>query len=449
MRGAAFLKHGLAGCLMLIGPAIDDAWAQSTAPLPPFDNQPTWTGFYIGAAYGVGVVESQLTSTDSTGIAIDRAAAQGVLASIYGGVDYQILPRAVVGALIEGTWSSLQGFAQGQAPGVSAGLTTQADLSWSALVRAGVLPNPSTLMYLVGGYSGQNIHASGSATAGTNTASFDRNDYFNGWTVGMGFETMLGDGWSSKLEYRFSQFETKTLAGSGFSLQPSMHTIRTGLTYRFGGGADSHDDAPAHDTDWTGIYLGAGGGAAAMRNRLSATFGSASSTVDEGGQSLLGTAFAGYDWQISRRFVVGVMGDFSVAGPQSTSTVSAGGANLQIIETARRSWSALGRVGFLPTRSTMIYTAAGYTGEYITSSANATVGNLAASVSQDDVLNGWTIAPGIETVISGPWTSRLEYRYSQFEQKTIGSTGAAVQPTMQSLWLGLSYKFGPGKSASR
>lgn len=435
----------IAAGLTLFGSVIGSASAQQ--PLPPFDLTSTWTGAYLGAAFGGAMMENGVTSSTIT---VDREAGQGILASIYGGVDYQILPRAVVGALIEATWSNAQGAASAAAPTLSASLTRQADLGWSALVRAGVLPSPSTLLYFMGGYSGQNIHSSGSATANGNAASFDRNDYFNGWTIGTGVETMLGDGWSTKLEYRYSQFETKSVAG--FNVAPALHTVRAGLTYRFGGagGPKSEDAAAATtDTDWTGFYLGVGGGGSATRNRLSATFGNASSTIDEGGQDLLGSAFGGFDWQLGKRAVVGVMGDFTVSGPQSTSTVSAGGANLQITTAAHSSWSALGRVGFLPTPSTLIYAAAGYTAESITTSANASVGNLNAQLWQNDVVGGWTVAPGIETIISGGWSTRLEYRYSQFEQKTINGANATVQPNMQSLWLGLSYKFGTGTNASK
>lgn len=439
---APIVRTGLLGCLIAIGPATGSASAQQS--LPAFDLTPAWTGAYAGAAFGGAMMENQVTSSS---INIDREAGQGILASVYGGVDYQILPRAVVGALVEATWSNTQGIATAAAPTLQASLTRQADLGWSALVRAGVLPSPSTLLYFMGGYSGQNVHSFGSATASGNTASFDRNDYFNGWTVGTGVETMLGDGWSTKLEYRYSQFETKPVAG--FNLAPALHTVRAGLTYRFGGASKTEDTPSATaGTDWTGFYLGVGGGGSATRNRLSATFGNATSTIDEGGQDLLGRVFGGFDWQLDKRAVVGVLGDFAISGPQSTSTVSAGGASLQVTETARSSWSALGRVGFLATPSTLLYAGAGYSGQRITTQASASVGNLNAQIYQDDVVNGWTVAPGIEAIINGAWSTRLEYRYSQFEQKTINGTNATVQPSLQQVWLGVSYKFNPGPNSA-
>jgi opacity protein-like surface antigen len=42
-------------------------------------------------------------------------------------------------------------------------------------------------------------------------------------------------GWTTRLEYRFSQFEQKEVM-SGVTYQPSNHTIRAGISYKFGFG---------------------------------------------------------------------------------------------------------------------------------------------------------------------------------------------------------------------
>jgi opacity protein-like surface antigen len=43
---------------------------------------------------------------------------------------------------------------------------------------------------------------------------------------------MIAGGWSTRLEYRYSQYETRTLL-SGVTIQPSTHTARAGLAYKF------------------------------------------------------------------------------------------------------------------------------------------------------------------------------------------------------------------------
>ena len=63
--------------------------------------------------------------------------------------------------------------------------------------------------------------------------------------------------------------------------------------------------------------------------------------------------------------------------------------------------------------------------------------------SSDTTFNGFTVGPGIETVITGGWTTRLEYRFSQFEQKDL-AVGANMQPSNHTVRAGLSYKFGMG-----
>ncbi|MFI4999080.1 MAG: outer membrane protein [Reyranellales bacterium] len=431
---------------VLLGIAVP-AGAQTTTSLPPYANRPTWTGFYIGAAFGAGAMVDRVdTSVAGAGFTIDGAGGSGVLGSIYGGIDYRILPRAVVGLLAEVSWAGFQSSASAQVLGANAGVTTRADLGWAALARAGVLASPSTLLYLIGGYTGQNFHTDGFAAAGGATANFSNNATLNGWTVGGGLESMLWGGWSGKLEYRYSQFERRLLPGTSIGVQPATQVVRAGLTYHFGGlGAAEADEpaAPPVATNWTGFYAGVAGGGGAGVNRASATFGGASAALDGGGQSLLGSVFGGFDYQFAPQALVGVMGDFTWASLQSTASVFGGGNIATVSARADRTWSAMARLGFLPTPSTLVYAAGGYAGENINATATAAVGGASAFASQDMTVQGWTVGPGIETVVTGGWTTRLEYRYSQFEQKQVLS-GISVQPSSHTIRAGLSYKFGVG-----
>jgi outer membrane immunogenic protein len=444
-----FSYSGFALAAMLTAGSAGQALAQDrqASDLPPFESRSSWTGFYVGAAFGGGVMIDRVSSSNGgVGIANDDGG-QGVLASVYGGYDFQVLPRALVGVLAEGTWSGIQSGASAQVPGGSASISTQPNLGWSALVRAGVLPTPSTLMYLVGGYSGQNFHASGTASAGSTTASFTRDDYFNGWTFGSGLETMLGHGWSAKLEYRFTQFETRNLPGSTLTVAPFEHAIRAGLSYKFGTGTESAgskaDDAiDAARPRWTGAYIGGAGGASAAVTRTTASFGGASSSIDGGGQGVLGSVYGGFDYQIADQAVIGVMGDLSWSNPQSTQSLSGGGASAAVIVSPSMSWSVMGRAGFLPMPSTLIYAAAGYTGENVGTTAIASGGGGTALLQSNDTLNGWTVGPGIETTISGGWSTKLEYRYSQYEMRSILGGGASIQPSTHTIRAGLAYKFG-------
>lgn len=433
----------LLGSLVLAAPV-----SAQTTPIPTKAYGPVWTGFYVGAAFGGGALVNKMNSSaGGASLNLDGLGSSGVLGSIYGGVDYQVLPKAIIGALAEATWSGFQSSASAQVPGAGATANTSAGLGWSVLARAGFLANPSTLLYLVGGYTGQNISTSGTAVAGGAVASFSSNDTVHGWTVGPGFETMLMGGWSAKLEYRYSQFGTTTPSGTAINVTPSTQAVRAGLTYRFGGlGTAATDDSPPSrpvPTNWTGFYGGVAGGGGVAVNNVSTAFGGASTSITGAGQGLLGSVFAGADYQFAPQGLVGLMGDFTWAGLQSTASLSAGGGNATIAAQANRAWSVMARVGYLPTPSTLLYAAGGYAGQNITSTATAFAGGASAFASQDNTFHGWTVGPGVETVVTGGWTTRLEYRYSQFQQQQILS-GVGIQPETHTVRAGLAYKFGVG-----
>jgi opacity protein-like surface antigen len=447
-------RYGLAVVAVFAVVASVPAGAQTQpVSIPAKDFGPVWTGFYVGAAFGAGGAVNKLdNSAGGLSTTFNGAGGSGVLGSIYGGVDYQITQRGVLGLLAELSYSGFQGGASAQVPGGAANVNMNTGLGWAVLGRAGVLANPSTLLYLVGGYAGQNIHTDGFATAGGASASFSNDQTVNGWTVGPGFETGLFGSWTGKLEYRYSQFGRTTLAGSNIGLNPSNHAIRAGLSYRFGGlgVASSNEQAPPAPTNvnWTGVYGGVAAGAGMGFGRVNAAAGGASAGFDSGGQGLLGSVFAGADYQFSPYALVGVMGDFTWTGIQASSSIMApGGGSAFVSAEANRQWSVMGRVGYLPVPSTLLYAAAGYTQLNVHATASAVLPGSMLFASSDTALSGFTVGPGIETVITGGWTTRLEYRFSQFEQKDLG-VGVNMQPSNHTIRAGLSYKFGMGSGTS-
>lgn len=435
-------RGSLAAAGLAIAVFTSSAHAQSRTELPPYASGPTWTGFYIGADFGAGASFARTTAMPAAGATtiVDGDAGGGILASIHGGVDYQFIPQALVGVMAEGTWSNMTASRSAQVPGANATLSTQADLGFALLARAGVLPTPSSLMYLTGGYAGQNFRTTGNAVAGGAAASFTNNSYFNGWTVGVGFESLLRGGWSTKIEYRYTQFESKFVPTGNVTVQPFMHTARVGLTYRFGAGHDAAEPSVATGRrDWTGIYGGVAGGAGVMQDKLNASFGGASASVDGGGQGLLGSVFVGGDYQVSDAFLVGLMGDLTWPGMQSVLTVGGGGASATVASRTNMAWTLGGRVGYLLTPSALLYAMAGYTNQSFTTTGFA--GNGSTTFSSDDRLSGFTVGPGFEFAVAKGWSTRLEYRYSQFETRTLLS-GVTTEPSTHTVRAGLAYKFG-------
>jgi outer membrane immunogenic protein len=442
---------GLVAAFAFVVPA-----AAQTPPvsIPAKDFGPVWTGFYVGAAFGAGGAVNKLTTPGPVMTTFDGAGGSGVLGSIYGGVDYQITPRGVIGLLAELSYSGFQGsaFAQTPAAGAAANVNSNTGLGWAVLARAGILANPTTLLYVTGGYAGQNFHTDGFATVPGASASFSNDQTLNGWTVGPGFETMLTRNLSAKLEYRYSQFGGVNLAGTNTQLNTSTHAVRAGISYRFGGlgVVDSSVGLPPAPTNvnWTGIYAGAQGGAGMGFGKVNAFAAGASTGFDSGGQGLLGGFFGGADYQVSPWFVVGVLGDFVWSGMQTTLTINAPGGSAFLQASQNRQWSVGGRLGFLPVPSTMIYALGGFTQVNVNTSAEAFLaGGGSLFASRDTTFNGFTVGPGIETAITGGWTTRLEYRFSQFEQKEIVA-GTTFQPSSHTIRAGLSYKFGMGSGTS-
>ncbi|WP_422000528.1 outer membrane protein [Reyranella sp.] len=424
----------------------------SPVSIPEKDFGPVWTGFYVGAAFGAGGMVNRLNS-GGAGVAssFDGGGASGVLGSIYGGVDYQITQRGVLGLMAELSYGGGQGGVNAQTPGAVAGVNQYAGLGWAVLARTGFLASPTTLLYLTGGYTGLVINTSSYASGFGATANFSGSSTVNGWTVGPGFETMLADNLSAKLEYRYSQYGTANVPGTAIAMQPSTHAVRAGLTYRFGGlgvvsSANSLGSARQAMTNWTGVYGGvaAGGGMGFGSVRATATPGTFAN-FDNGGQGLIGGFFGGADWQFAPQALVGILADFSWMRLRSTTNINSPVGNAYGTLEANRQWSVMGRVGWLPMPSTLIYAAGGYSQLNVQGTASFTTPGATGYLQNDNTFSGFTVAPGIETVVTGGWTTRLEYRFSQFEQKDV-LPGLSMQPSNHTIRAGLSYKFGIGGS---
>jgi len=179
-------------------------------------------GFY-GYSPGDRIFEICRTYVDQHGWSADLIAAlETVSAQTH---------QNAVGLMGDLTWPGMQSVLTAGAGGASATVTSHTNMSWTLAARLGWLATPSTLLYALGGYTNQSVTTTG--YAGHGRTIFSSEDRLSGFTVGPGFEVMIAKGWSTRLEYRYSQFETRTLL-SGVTMQPSSHTVRAGLAYRFG-----------------------------------------------------------------------------------------------------------------------------------------------------------------------------------------------------------------------
>lgn len=280
--------------------------------------------------------------------------------------------------------------------------------------------------------------------------------------------------------------------------------------------------APPPVSNWSGPYVGLG-----LSTRYNSVDGSVTSAtagttpiplppVTDGGTgwefwrtggpsgmayvdsiALRGGFYAGWNWQVSPRYVVGVEADFALAnetasihGSPYLTSLQFGtpstpfGASPNDGFTVRTTWdsSARLRFGWLVTPSIMLYLTGGLAWAHIqvTSTcstvptpnvSNCAVGNYFGGTLGPDIIThsgtklGWTLGTGLDVMLTPQWVIRGQYRFADFGYPNGGSgafnftdvracTGcpAANNPLtvssqvllMQHMFeIGLAYKFGP------
>lgn len=179
---------------------------------------------------------------------------------------------------------------------------------------------------------------------------------------------------------------------------------------------------------WTGFYIGGNGGYAVAN-------GSAQIAVAGGlwsGHKLagdgsgisggLGGGQAGYNWQAGN-FVVGIEGDYQWIGQAKTLQSSCGSGCALTEQVSINSFgTARGRIGAAFDRL-LIYGTGG--GAYITGRHNFAVVSGTGTLPLSDISLGgwgWTAGGGIEFLIIGGWSAKIEYLYLQ----SITATGQSA-----------------------
>jgi outer membrane immunogenic protein len=174
---------------------------------------------------------------------------------------------------------------------------------------------------------------------------------------------------------------------------------------------------PAPGFNWTGAYLGADVGGA-----WSATQVSGLGTNDA--SSVIGGVYAGYNWQFTPGWLIGVEGDANWADLR----VPAGSGDVNWIATLR------GRLGWTPWATTMIY----FTGGAAWSTVSIPgVDTLPAIQTK----SGWVIGGGVEWALwASNWLVRAEYLNYSFTGVALGA-GLAGNLKINEIRAGVAYKF--------
>ncbi len=230
-------------------------------------------------------------------------------------------------------------------------------------------------------------------------------------------------------------------------------------------GPGGYKDAPVYAYDWSGFYVGAQLGGSWESGNVSdsslASLDAAPARSSYSTNGVSGGALAGYNWQVSPKFVLGAEADFTefdkdstAAGPNlfaNGAPVGSGGVTwntkLEWMSTIRA------RGGYLFTPDLMVFATGGLAfGDIERRAQHAYAGGCPNCITvgpQTDTGTGFAAGGGVEYHISGNWLLRGEYLFADLDGKSI--TGNTNFPSatfhwntmdVQTVRAALSYKFG-------
>jgi outer membrane immunogenic protein len=225
VAAALFLSAGQA--------AADGLPSRSHVKAPDAAVGPNWNGFYIGVGLGAGaLVADKPLSFYGEEFASTEYGGEGVFGTVTIGYDRVIRQGWVAGVFADYDFGS--SISSDSNLSLIGPFSIDHKSSWAIGARLGFLANAGTLIYGTVGYTQAEFEPSAQYLPG-----LFRSPTFSGYFVGAGVETFLRDSWTLKLEYRYADYGSETVFGDpayfGSELDPSTHTARLVLSYRFGG----------------------------------------------------------------------------------------------------------------------------------------------------------------------------------------------------------------------
>ncbi len=215
--------------------------------------------------------------------------------------------------------------------------------------------------------------------------------------------------------------------------------------------------APVLVYNWTGFYIGAGGGYGLfdVENKGLAPDGDVlSSNQTAGGRGWFGTVVGGYDYQFanplfSNPIVAGVFvdADFSDIHGRLSDVDEEANAPLK----QNRAWAIGGRVGLLVVPSVLSYFTVGFSQAHFTGGVFLGVNGAPFGPSLGSAtFNGWFLGSGIETMLFGGFSIKTEYRLAEYNTGDIPVYSGDVnrersRPFVQTIRTELIYRFNWGK----
>ena len=177
--------------------------------------------------------------------------------------------------------------------------------------------------------------------------------------------------------------------------------------------------------NWTGCYVGAGGGYGMYNQDMSADTlgilsGAGSGTTTLGGRGWFGTGQVGCDYQVTPSFVIGAFGDYDFG--------SITGQMGQTDEKLSSSWAAGGRIGWVALPNLLAYVSGGYTQARF-DQINIFHGDAYVPAT---TYGGWFLGSGYEYGLGFMpglfW--KTEYRFADYQAQTLPVVDATDGDTL-------------------
>lgn len=178
-----------------------------------------WDGAYIGAfaGYGWGTLTDEDGDFSPPGAEYDTT---GWLLGVNAGYNITVSEAIVAGIVGDIAWSN-------QTADTDFGLD-DATINWQGSIRGRLgFDGGAFLPYVTAGLAFAN------ATVDTNVPESDTQTHI-GWTAGAGVEFAVADNVSLDLQYRYSDFGTKTYdLNGGADVGLTSHAVTAGINFRF------------------------------------------------------------------------------------------------------------------------------------------------------------------------------------------------------------------------
>jgi len=376
-----------------------------------------WSGFYFGIQTGGIRGNGDVTYRNEAGETFEAKGLNpdGLISGIYGGYSWLLVNNWLLGA--EGEWNDVSAHdlspVAGQ-PIMRSKIDHNRDTSLR--LRVGKVMD-GYLPYITGGaaWSRFNIRTCFLENCQSQKLTM------LGWTAGAGVEMELSPRLHARIQYRYTDYgdESAQVKNMPIPIHDSRlnfdsHMLSVGISYYLGG-RDSVSVTPISSNDWSGFYLGiqtggiGGNGNVAYSNGTGGTFNADGLKPD----GLVSGFYGGYNWSVSNSWLIGAEWEWNYAAAYDSGLVT----HAPLMRTKLdQKWDdsirlRIGRVigDYLP---------------YLTGGAAWSQFELRDCYiqncqSDDLTLAGWTAGAGIEMKLNSRLHARIQYRYTDYRDKTI------------------------------